>query len=218
MRRLTAKFGDLIRLALVASLFAALSAPTAARADSVVLPKKGMQYFTFGLSLNPGLLHDDGDGSSTTFGASGMGSVGLHQILTRNFFMSAEGQLGLQWLDEHTADKDGAAPASSNFAWQLGLYAHWLPFGEEMGLSSAVGLHLFQAHLDDAPLQVLGGELRLGKYIWTADESFLLVQLGYSAPIIQGLDQPTDFSGGEDPFEERSWTFHRFSIGFQYGF
>ena len=174
----------------------------AARAD-VVLPKKGMQFLTAGLSLNPGFLYDesasDSDGLATTaVTTSGMARLGLHQIITRQFFMSAEGEVGVQWLNEHTADSDGIAPASSNIAWQLGLYAHWLPFGERSGWSGSFGLHLFQAHLDEAPLQVLGGELRLGKYLWSDDEQFVLVQLGYSAPIIQGLSRPTDFTGEEE--------------------
>jgi hypothetical protein len=206
---------------LTTALLAAVAAlPTPAHAQSVVLPKEGMQYFTAGLSLNPGILHDSGNsnrGSQSAVAAAGMGQLGVTQIITRTFYMSAEAQVGLQWFDEHTADQDADASSSTSFAWQLGLNMQWLPLGEELGLVTSGGLHLYQVQLDDAPLQVLGGELRVGKYIWTADEEFLLVQLGYTAPLIQGLDRPTEFDATNE-WEDRSWSFHRFSIGFQYGF
>lgn len=208
----------LISILLVA---AALAFPATASADGVVLPKKGMQYFTFGLSLNPGFLYDESaelSGESTAaVTAAGMGQIGVTQIVTRTFYMSAEAQAGLQWLNDNTADKDADAPSSSNFAWQLGLLAHWLPLGEDLGFETAFGLHIFQAHLEDAPLQVLGADLRLGKYMWQEDEKFLLVQLGYSAPLIQGLNRPTAF-GDVSEWSDRNWSFHRFTIGFQYGF
>ncbi len=123
----------------------------------------------------------------------------------------------MQWINDNTADKDASAPSSTNFAWQLGLHMNWLPLGEELGFVTTGGIQLFQAHLDDAPLQILGGELRVGKYIWTEEEDFLLVQAGYTAPFIQGLDRPTEF-GETSEWSDRNWSFHRFSIGFQYGF
>jgi hypothetical protein len=187
----------------------------------VVLPKKGMRYFTWGLSLNPGVVFDDGNSqreSSSAFSTAGMADLGITQVINRNFFMSAEARLGIQWMDSHTATLDGQPTAASNsLAWQLGLNGHWLPLGEDVGLMGAAGLHLFRAHLDEASLQVLGAEMRLGKYIWGEDEQFLLLQIGYSAPFIQGLSRPQDFSG-EAERTERTWSFHRFMLGFQYGF
>jgi hypothetical protein len=205
--------------------------PATARAQEVALPKEGMQYFTFGLSLNPGFIYDPdadqvahgegargGDGPSNyALGAAGMAEVGITQIINRRFFMSAEAQVGLQWLNEHTADKDGSAPSSTSFAWQLGLYMQWLPLGEELGFVSSAGLQLFRVRLDDAPLQILGAEFRLGKYIWTAQENFLLVHVGYTLPFIEGLSRPTEFDSNAT-WAEEDWTFHRFSLGFQYGF
>ncbi|MFP4597701.1 MAG: hypothetical protein ACLFVJ_05590 [Persicimonas sp.] len=200
---------------------AALATPQTAQAD-VVLPKKGKQYFTAGMSLDPGFLYDSSASEldevpSTSLTAATMASLGVTQIINRSFFMAAEGRLGMQWLDDNTAAKSGEADSSKNFAWQLGLYGHWLPFEDELGLVAVGGMHLFQIHADDAPLQVLGAELRLGKYIWTANEDFLLVQIGYSAPFIQGFNRPTEFTA-ESEWTERNWTFHRFTLGFQYGF
>lgn len=200
---------------------AALTAPTAVEAD-VLLPKKGMQYFTAGMSLNPGVMHDDSAGdlddvSTLSPAASGMLDVGLTQIINTSFFMTAEASLGMQWFNDHTAAREGEAGSSSNLAWQVGLMGNWLPFDEELGLVGGAGLHLFQAHLSDAPMQVLGGDLRVGRYIWAEDEQFLLLHLGYSAPLIQGLNRPDQFGEGDD-FADRNWTFHRFTLGFQYGF
>lgn len=211
----------LLRIISTVVLAALLALPSVAQAESVKLPKKGMQYFTLGLSLNPGFLYD---GTAETRGvpnasmaAASMAQIGVTQIVTRTFYMSAEGQLGLQWLNDNTAAKDGSAPSSTNFAWQLGLLMNWLPLGEELGFVTTGGIQLFQAHLDDAPLQILGGELRVGRYIWTEKEEFLLIQAGYTAPFIQGLDRPTEFGEGAE-WSDRNWSFHRFSIGFQYGF
>ncbi len=209
------------KLLVMGAVAGALALPQPAQAD-VVLPKKGKQYFTAGMSLDPGFLYDSSaseldDISSTSLTAATMASLGVTQIINRSFFMAAEGRVGMQWFDDNTAAKTGEADSSKNFAWQLGLYGHWLPFEDKLGLVAVGGMHLFQVHADDAPLQVLAGELRLGKYIWTANEDFLLVQLGYSAPFIQGFNRPTDFSG-ESEWADRNWTFHRFTLGFQYGF
>jgi opacity protein-like surface antigen len=199
-----------------------LLAPTPAQAQDVVLPREGMQYFATGLSLNPGLLYDrnaDEFPTQDTFTASGGGRLrlGLHQLLTRNFVMSVEAELGAQWLDEHTATVEGVRESGLDIAWQLGVMARWLPLGDQSGFATGLGAHFFRMALQDAPLQVLGGELRIGKYFWQEDERFLLVELGYTYPLIQGLTLPPDFDGTRGPVE-RTWSFHRFSIGFQYGF
>lgn len=184
-------------------------------AQEVALPNDGRQALTLGLSLNPGVLHDP-DAADALTGA-GMGQVGLTQIINAHFFMSAEAHAGVQWMRPHTAAKDGAAPGASHFAWQIGVYAHWLPFAQAHGWVVNAGIHHFQVHLDDAPLQVMGGEVRLGRYLWSDDERFLLVQVGYSLPIIQGLSRPDEFDP-DDAWADENWSFHRFSLGFSYGF
>ncbi len=215
------KLEGFLKLLCTIGLVAAVMAPSSAWADNIKLPKRGMQYFTVGLSLNPGFLHDETASSvglsTTALTAAGMAELGITQIVARNFYMSAEARAGLQWLNDNTADQDGHAPSSKNFAWQLGLYMQWLPLGEDLGLVGTAGLHLFRVQMTDAPLQVLGGEIRIGKYFWTDDEHFLLLEAGYSAPIIQGLDRPTSFDANST-WAERNWSFHRFSLGFEYGF
>jgi hypothetical protein len=206
----------------VTVLVAAVLAPGVISAQEVVLPREGMQYFAAGLSLNPGLLYDsnaDQYPSQDSFTAAGGGTirVGLHQLLTRNLVMSVEAEAGAQWLDDHTATVDGVRGSALDVAWQAGLMARWLPMGDASGFSTGLGAHFYRMALEDHPLQILGGELRIGKYFWQADESFLLFEVGYAFPLIQGLTLPPDFEGTRDPIE-RTWSFHRFSFGFQYGF
>jgi len=205
-------FGLRLLLALLCAL--AFGIPNL-HAQEIALPNDGRQAFTLGLSLNPGILHDPGAADALT--GAGMGQIGLTQIINSNFFMSAEAHAGVQWMRAHSAAKDGAAPSASHFAWQVGVYAHWLPFAQEHGWVLNAGLHHFQVHLDDAPLQVMGGEVRLGRYLWSEDERFLLVQVGYSLPIIQGLSRPDEFDN-DDAWADENWSFHRFSLGFSYGF
>lgn len=201
-----------------AIVFAAILWPPNLQAQQVAAPTEGRQYFSVGLNLNPGFLSDPGAQTGDyAFTTAGMLQLGMTHLITRHFFMSAEAQAGVQWMRANSAAKDGAAPSSSNFAWQVGIYGHWLPFGRDKGWVASPGIHLFRAHLDDAPLQVLAAELRLGRYIWSDEEHFLLIQAGYSFPFIQGLAQPTDFENSET-WAQQDWTFHRFSIGFEYGF
>lgn len=212
-----------LRRILAACVVAAvLTIPGAVCAQDVVLPREGMQYFSAGLSLNPGLLYDsnaDQFPARDALTASGGGTlrIGLHQLLTRSFVMSVEGEIGAQWLDDHTATVDGVRESALDVAWQLGVIARWLPLGDAGGFSTGLGAHFFRMALEDAPLQILGGELRLGKYFWQDDERFLLLEFGYALPLIQGLTLPPDFDGTRGEVE-RTWSFHRFSIGFQYGF
>lgn len=202
-------------VALVAMLCATAFSLSDAQAQQVAQPNEGRQYFTVGLSLDPGFMLDST--ADTAFTSAGMAQVGLSHTINRYFFMSAEAEAGVQWMRAHTAGKDGAAPSASDFAWQVGIYGHLLPFGQESGWVANAGIHLFTAHLEDAPLQVLGGELRLGRYIWTTDERFLLVQVGYALPILQGLARPAQYDEN-DPWADENWSFHRLSLGFQYGF
>lgn len=201
------------------------SAP--AGAQQIKLPRKGMQYFTWGMSLDPGFLYDPtaqslrGDAgaahrSKYTLTGAGMATMGLTQVINPQFFMAVEGGAGLQWMRPHTAARDGMGPSATRFAWQLGLNGQWLPFGEEVGWMAGAGLQLYRVQLADAPLQLLGADFRLGKYFWTDDERLLLLQFGYTLPLIQGLSRPDQFDTGG--WRDENWSFHRFRLGFVYGF
>ncbi|MFW5967917.1 MAG: hypothetical protein ACOCV2_10380, partial [Persicimonas sp.] len=126
----------------------ALCAPSSGEAD-VILPREGMQYFTTGLTLNPGLMYDTSadevDGVAQTSPAlSGMGEIGVTQVINRHFFMGLEAGAGLQWFDAHRAARNGQADPSANFAWEVGLVGSWLPFGDETGVAVGAGMHYFQ--------------------------------------------------------------------------
>ena len=203
-------------------LLAVIVPRPASAAQEVVLPKKGLQFLSTGLSLNPAFLYDHDvdqfpDQGAATVSGGGTFKLGLHQLVTRQLFMSAEAELGLQWMDEHTANISGVTDSNTNLTWQLGLMARWLPWGEENGMFAGVGVHLYRLELDEAALQMLGGDVRFGRYVWSDEENFVLVEFGYGLPLIQGLDLPTDFTGEREPVE-RTWSYHRFLIGFQYGF
>lgn len=198
-----------------------------ASAQQLKMPRKGMQYFTWGMSLDPGFLYDPGaealrgDAGAATrtkyaFTTAGMVRMGLTQVINSQFFMAVEGGVGLQWMRPHTAARDGLGPSATRLAWQLGLGGQWLPLGEETGWMVSAGLELYRVQLADAPLQLLGADWRVGKYFWTDDERFLLVQLGYTLPLIQGLSRPEQFDTAG--WRDEDWSFQRFTLGFVYGF
>lgn len=210
-------------LGLIAALTLGL-APADAQSKEVHLPRVGQQFLAVGLSLQPGFVYDethpDAPGFNTvTPAAAGMGRFAFHQIIAETFMMSAEADLGLQWFNEHTARVSGRASSELAFGWQVGLYGRWLPFGEREGWTVGGGPQWYNVYLSGQPLQSLGLDLRAGRYIWQNTEEFVLVELGYSVPFIQGLQRDNDLISGEsDPGEPKNWTFHRFSITVQYGF
>jgi len=197
--------------------------PAQVRADEVHLPRVGQQFLAVGLALQPGFLYDDSPPEGREFHdvaptAAGMSRVAFHQILTEQFMMSAEADLGCQWFNDHTAHVDGRAASELAFGWQLGLYGRWLPAGEREGWAVGGGPHLFQAHLSGDPLQSLGLGLKAGRYLWQSTEEFVLVEFGYSVPFIQGLLRDNDIVREDTSTVPKNWTFHRFSISVQYGF
>ena len=210
---------------LFALLFFGIVSFTAASAtaEKVHLPRVGQQYLSVGLTLQPGFLYDETTPDArnwSSVAATGAGTTrfGFHQIVSETFLMSAEADLGVQWMNEHTAQTQGRADSELAFSWQVGLQGRWLPFGERAGWAVGGGPHLFNAHLAERPLQSLGLGLSAGRYIWESDEDFVLLQLGYSIPFIQGLTQGNDFQTQDDSRVPKDWTFHRFTLSIQYGF
>ncbi|MFU8803689.1 MAG: hypothetical protein ACNA8W_07775 [Bradymonadaceae bacterium] len=207
--------------ALIFSMTGLLGSPVLAQ--GMHLPIVGRQFPTVGLSLNPGFFYD---GSSDhpdvgTLAPTGGGALrlGLQHIVSTGFSMNGELQLGMQWVSRHTATPFGVAPSQTAFAWQVGMLGRWFPIGEQKGWTAAVGAHYFRAGLEDAPLVMIGADLRLGRFIWTSDERFVIIEVGYSAPLIQGLRiSPILAEEVGDEFIERTWSFHRFGIGFTMAF
>lgn len=211
--------------ATLAALLAAtvLLASSDARAEEIHMPRVGQNYLAVGLSLQPGFVYDDSIPEARSWksiATSGGGSIrgGFHQIMSRSFIMSAEADIGLQWLNEHTLQTQGRADSELAFGWQLALKARWLPFGERAGWSLGGGPQFYTAYLNDRPLHSLGLGVNLGKFIWQGDEDFLLLEFGYEVPFIQGLRQSSSFTTPGDSRAVKDWTFHRFSLSLQYGF
>lgn len=204
------------------------ASPRSGFAQDVKLPRVGQQYGSVGVMVQPGFLYDPtfptgrtASGNSwnrLTPAAGGVLQLGFHQIVTRRFMMAAEAQIGLQWLDEHTANAQGQADSESVLAWQLGLLGRWLPFGERAGWHVGLGPSFYRAYLEGSALQMLGIDLRAGKFLWQAERSFVLLEVGYVIPALQGLDKPTKFSTGRRNDVVSDWTFHRFGLSIQYGF
>ncbi|MFB6375679.1 MAG: hypothetical protein ABEN55_21795 [Bradymonadaceae bacterium] len=198
-------------------------APVDGHGEEVHLPRIGQQFLAVGLALQPGFLYDETHPDASQFNtvtptAAGMSRFAFHQILSERLMMSAEADLGLQWFNDHTAHIDGRADSEIAFGWQLGLYGRWLPFGERNGWEIGGGPQLYQVHLAGQPLQSLGLGVKAGRYIWQSTEEFVLVELGYSVPFIQGLLRNNDIVREDDSAVPKNWTFHRFSISVQYGF
>lgn len=194
-----------------------------AAADQLVLPRIGQQYFSTGLSLQPGFVYDGSapaDANWTTLAAAGAGTtrLGFHQIVSEQLVMAAEVDIGLQWLDEHTLETAGRADSETGIAWQIGLAGRWLPAGDDSGWSLGGGPHFYHVYLADRPVQSLGLDLRAGRFLWQRRERFVLLELGYAAPVVQGLTSNNSFGDDSDGRVPKNWTFHRFSISLQYGF
>jgi len=214
----------LLALPLVALLTAALLVtPDEAAAEDIHMPRVGQNYVSLGMSLQPGFVYDDStpkERSWRSVATTGGGTIrgGFHQIMSRGFIMSAQADIGLQWLNEHTLQTQGRADSEFAFGWQLALRARWLPFGEQAGWSLGGGPQFYTAYLNDRPLHSLGLGVDVGKFIWQGNEDFLLLEFGYEVPFIQGLRQSSSFATPGESRAVKDWTFHRFSLSLQYGF
>jgi hypothetical protein len=209
-------------LAALAATLAVAVSPGEASAQDVHLPRVGQQFFSVGGSLQPGFLYDRTSPNErrwNTVAPTGAGTLrgGFHQILSESLIMSAEVDVGLQWLNEHTAHTNGRANSEFAFGWQAGILGRWMPAGERAGWAIGAGPHWYNLYLADQPLQSLGVDLRAGHYIWESSEEFVLLELGYSIPLIQGLKRDSNYAE-ESSSVPKNWTFHRFSISIQYGF
>lgn len=215
-RPLAATFAAVLAAALL------LTAGDAA-AEEIHMPRVGQNYVSLGMSLQPGFVYDDSTPEARSwrsFATTGGGSIrgGFHQIMSRAFIMSAQADIGLQWLNEHTLQTQGRADSELAFGWQLALRARWLPFGERAGWSLGGGPQFYTAYLNDRPLHSLGLGVDVGKFIWQGNEDFLLLEFGYEVPFIQGLRQSSSFATPGEDRAVKDWTFHRFSLSLQYGF
>jgi hypothetical protein len=184
-------------------------------------PRVGQQYLTLGLTSEPGFLFDDSAPNDAGFSPSSVVwsqrvRFGLQHAVHTHFYAAAEFELGGSFFNEHTANAIGKAASEKAFSWQAGLVGRFLPAGDAGGFHFGGGLSALRVSLDDAPLLVLGFDLRTGLYLWRG-ESFGLLEVGYVMPFIQGLSYGTDF-GGTAERKTREWSLHRGFVSLNVGF
>ncbi|MEM1349581.1 MAG: hypothetical protein AAGI01_13545 [Myxococcota bacterium] len=219
IRTMFAASVSLVFLASPVSMAHAQSSPQAAR--------YGNKFTIAGVSTQPGLLSDPRaptfpgfDGAARTQGA--LARMGLIQFLSAQLSMSAEVDLGLVWLNEHTANTIREADSEFAFALQVGVVARWLPTGDLRGPSLGLGSHLFRAGLEDVPLTILAAEPRLGWLFWGADDAFGMVEIGWALPLSSGLHVPTtlgtaDEARAPEPVVQQ-WRWQRPTVNLIVGF
>jgi hypothetical protein len=192
-----------------------------ASAQAFTPSRVGNQWLETGLSLQPGLMIDGTAPKSDGFAGispafAQMLTLGLVHAVDTRFYAGAELNLGLQWMNEHTASASAKADSEFAFAWQAGLIGRFIPGGDEGGSFGGLGIHVMRAGLEDAPLFVFAAEARVGTLIWFGEE-FAKLEVGYAFPFIQGLAFGTNF-GGAEPAQSQDWSFHRFLISISKGF
>jgi hypothetical protein len=194
-----------------------VSTPGLTWAQGMHLPIVGRQFPTVGLSLSPGFFYDGAaDGREvSTVAPNGGGTLrlGLHHVVSSGLSMNGELEAGLHYLTAHTASPFGVAPEQLAFAWQITILGRWFPIGEPSGWTFAAGGHYFRAALKDAPLLSIGADLRLGRFIWTSDERFIIIEAGYGAPLLQGLRITPLVAEEVEELPAKHWALHRFSLG-----
>ncbi len=202
--------------------------PAAHAQDGLSTARFGQRYLTVGWVTQPGVITDDNEPpterhSEAAFATAGMVKVGLHHMIHPKIAMSAEVDLGVQWVDDHTAAPDGAAREETAFGWQLGIMGRWIPSGDLSGVSAGAGLHLFNARLEEAPFQSMAFEGRLGWVFWRGEREprFAMIELGWSLPIVSGLRLPNQFTTGNEEVNveaNQNWSWQRGMIGIQGSF
>ncbi len=196
-----------------------VATPTA-YADEILMPIVGRQFLTAGLALNPGIVYDSGapnrtQSNSVAPTAATNLRLGIHHILSTSFSMSGEFEIGSQWLSPNTISTDASlSDREIALNLQVGLMARWFPLEQPRGWTAGIGSHYYRAWLDQAPLHILALEARIGRFIWVSDERFLIVELGYGFPFVQGLSQSAPIIDDDSKIAERTWSFQRFSLGF----
>jgi hypothetical protein len=196
-------------------------APSAAVAGPLET-RVGQQYLTAGFFLQPGFVNDptvptDPNWNENAATVAGVGRVGLQHVMALPFTMGLEIDVGSVWYDEHTLDTTGAVDSETALVFGVGLTGRWFPLGEAEGPSVGFGAHARWDLLADVTYNTFAPHLRLGWAWWQAD-SFLQLEVGYSTPVIAGLNVPTDFTGEGPELPEQDSRLHTFSIGFNVGF
>lgn len=194
-----------------------LAAPAPALAQNVHLPIVGRQFFTVGPEFQAGAVVDYRDEPQLSLATGPRLRVGIHHIITRNFAMNAELSAGATYFADHIMAPHGQGQAQIRPDWRLSVLARRKPVGHTQGWTFAGGLDYRQAHLKDGRLVQFGLDARLGRYLWTQDERFIILELGLHAPIWEGL-VVKDFTGELAQTIPDKWIFPSMSLAIQWAF
>ena len=191
--------------------------PTAT-AQNIHLPMVGRQFPTLGLELHGGTIFDwTGDDLDYSPVVGPRARVGLHHIVTQRLSMNAEFSAGASYFGEHPVAPDGQGPSQIRFDWRLGLLARHFQLGEDSGWTFAGGLNYRRAHLQEGSLIQFGPDLRLGRFLWTSDERFLIIELAAHTPVFSGLTI-SDFTGEIAQTIPTEWYHPSMSLAIQWAF
>ncbi len=192
-----------------------------ATSDAAAQSRVGRQWLTAGLTVAPAVVTDSTASdlrlNNNVIGGGLRARLGFQHVISPSFVMAADFEFGNAYFPSSTLAADGFSDGGAGFAWQAGLIGRWVPRGDVTGPALGFGLSTFRASLPDTPIQTLSGDLRFGWYLWHGD-SFVLAELGYAIPFLEGVDAPTSFDGTASNIAEQNWTLHRFMFGFSYGF
>ena len=171
--------------------FVGPTGPVGAEAEEVHLPIVGRQFVTVGAEVRGGPVLDyGGDSLAATPTVGPRGRIGLQHILSERFSMNLEGAFGATYLADHTMAPGGDGDAQLAFDFTLGMLGRYFAVGPTSSWTFAGGVHYRRAGLSEGSLLQMGVEGRVGYTVWTDDERFFIVELGFHAPFMEGLSMP----------------------------
>lgn len=174
--------------------------------------------FTLGVNGHGGAVFDwSGDGLSLSPAAGGQASLGLHHIITDRFSMQAEFSAGATYFGPHPMAPRGEGPAQVRPDWRLSFVGRHFAVANTSGWTLGGGLYYRQANLQQGRLLQLGADLRAGRFLWTADERFLIVDLHIRAPVIEGLNI-SEFDTEEARSVPAQWAYPSAGLGIIWAF
>lgn len=198
-------------------LLFALALPAPVLAQNVHLPIVGRQFFVIGLEAQGGAVVDYREDLQFSPALGPRIRVGIHHIITRNFAMNAELSAGATYFAEHIVAPHGEGDAQIRPDWRISVLARRQAVGPINGWTFAGGLDYRQAHLKEGRLVQFGLDGRLGRYLWTQDERFLIVELAVHAPIWEGLALK-DFTGELAETIPNDWILPSMSLAIVWAF
>ncbi|MEL6178194.1 MAG: hypothetical protein AAFS10_04530, partial [Myxococcota bacterium] len=150
--------------------------------------------------------------------AVGIGPVylGLLHVITPRLFFEARAGVGAVWFaNDRLISSDLSAQGDSHLGIQFGAELR-ARTATPSGLTGSLGLNLSRVNLPNSNGGFLGISPTLGYLSWDAGyRGFWLVEVGYSYPLINGMN-PEFGDSSFDPPIDATWQQLTLSIGFGY--